>query len=94
MHRITSVSIFEDYSLLVEFDDGVSGVVDLSSLVGKGVFKLFHDKSFFQQVRIGSSGELVWGDQIDLCPDSLYMKLTGREPEEVFPVLKRESARA
>jgi len=30
----------------------------------------------------GTSGE------IDLCPDSLYMQLTGMRPEQVFPKLK------
>jgi len=64
-----------------------SGVVDLSDLVGKGVFALWSDHHAFEQVRIGSFGELAWGDQIDLCPDSLYLKVTGKNPEEVFPAL-------
>jgi hypothetical protein len=25
--------------------------------------------------------------EIDLCPDSLYLKVTGRKPEEIFPSL-------
>jgi len=45
------------------FDDGVSGVVDLSELVGRGVFALWDDRQVFEQVRIGSFGELVWDDQ-------------------------------
>jgi hypothetical protein len=65
-------------------------VVDLSDLVGKGVFTLWRDPHIFEQVQIGSFGELVWLDKIDLCPDSLYLKVTGKKPEDVFPTLRCE----
>jgi hypothetical protein len=45
-------------------------------------------------VKIGSSGELVWNDQIDLCPDALYLKVTGKKPEDIFPALRQEHANA
>ena len=94
MVKITKVKVLNDYRLELTFDDGVCGVVDLSELVGKGVFALWHDRHVFEQVRIGSLGELVWGDQIDLCPDSLYLRATGKKPEDVFPALRRETAYA
>ena len=77
-----------EYRLQLTFDDGVGGVVDLSALVGKGVFSLWRDPVAFQRVRIGSSGELVWDDQVDLCADALYLKATGEKPEDIFPALK------
>ena len=82
------------YRLEVEFEDGVSGIVDLSDDVGKGVFALWRDPLFFEQVAIGSAGELVWGDKIDLCPDALYLKVTGKKPEDIFPALRNLSAHA
>ncbi|OGB96323.1 MAG: hypothetical protein A3G35_20340 [candidate division NC10 bacterium RIFCSPLOWO2_12_FULL_66_18] len=94
MRKISKVKALQGYRLELEFDDGVSGTVDLSDLVGKGVFALLCDRRAFEQVRVGSSGELVWGDQIDLCPDALYLKVTGRTPEDVFPALRHEPARA
>ena len=94
MRKICKVKVLQGYRLELAFDNGVSGVVDLSDLVGKGVFALWRDRHAFEQVRIGSFGELAWGDQIDLCPDSLYLKATGKKPEEVFPALRREPARA
>ena len=90
MVKITKVSVLKNYRLEVAFDDGVCGVVDLSDLVGKGVFTLWHDPHIFEQVQIGSFGELVWLDKIDLCPDSLYLKVTGKKPEDVFPILRCE----
>ncbi len=91
MVKITNVNLLENYKLEVAFDDGVCGEVDLSDYVGKGVFALWLDPHFFEQVRIGSVGELVWGDKIDLCPDSIYLKVIGKNPEEVFPALHPES---
>ena len=94
MRKIATVKVLQGYRLELVFDDGVSGTVDLSDLVGKGVFDLWSDRRAFEQVRIGSSGELAWGDQIDLCPDALYLKVTGKEPEDAFPALRKQPAHA
>jgi hypothetical protein len=94
MKRISKVKVLPEYRLELQFDDGVCGIVDLSEAVGKGVFALWRDPLFFEQVRIGSSGELAWGDQIDLCPDALYLKVTGKKPEDIFPALRSQSAHA
>jgi hypothetical protein len=90
--HIVKVEVLKDYKLRLEFADGVAGMVDVSALVGKGVFSLWNDEDEFGKVQIGSSGELVWGDQIDLCPDALHMKITGEQPEETFPNLMPEAA--
>jgi hypothetical protein len=94
MVKITKLKVLNAYRLELTFDDGVCGIVDLSELVGKGVFALWLDRHIFEQVRIGLLGELIWGDQIDLCPDSLYLRATGKKPEDVFPALHRETAYA
>jgi hypothetical protein len=91
---ITKVKVLQDYRLELTFDDGVSGTVDLSEMVGKGVFDYWRDRHAFEQVRIGSSGELVWNERVDLCPDSLYLKVTGKKPEDIFPALRREHTHA
>ena len=94
MRKITMVKVLQGYRLRLTFDDGVSGKVDLSDLVGKGVFALWRDYHVFEQVQIGTSGELVWGNQVDLCPDSLYLKATSKKPEDVFPALRHEHVHA
>ena len=94
MRRVCKVEVLPAYHLGLEFDDGVTGVVDLSENVGKGVFAAWCDRLFFEQVAIGSAGELVWGEKIDLCPDALYLKLTGKQPEDLFPALRNLSTHA
>ena len=76
------------YKLRLEFADGVAGVADVSAMAGKGVFALWTDVSEFRKVQIGTSGELVWGERLDLCADALYMQITGQQPEETFPSLQ------
>ena len=94
MRKVIEVKQLGDYRLDLTFDNGSQGIVDLSDLVGKGVFQAWHDQHAFASVRIGPSGELAWGDHIDLCPDSLYLRITGKKPEDLFPNLKTEPANA
>ena len=94
MKRVSKVKVLPGYRLALEFDDGISGTVDLSENVGKGVFAVWCDPLVFEQVRIGSSGELVWGEQVDLCPDALYLKVTDQKPEDLFPALRDQPTHA
>jgi len=88
MPRLVEVKTLPHYRLWLRYDDGVEGVVDLSPLVGKGVFALWEDEARFAEVHLGDGGELVWSDEVDLCADALYLKLTGKRPEDIFPALK------
>ena len=88
MAKPVEVRPLENYRLWLKYSDGVEGIVDLSHLAGKGVFQLWNDYGEFQKVHIGPSGEVAWSDQVDLCPDALYLRLTGKKPEDIFPKLR------
>lgn len=94
MHRVTRVQALDHFVIELCFADGTQGKVDLSDLAGKGVFSLWNDYAKFREVGIGESGELTWPGQVDLCPDALYLRATGKKPEDIFPGLKRELASA
>lgn len=94
MNRLIAANPLDDYKIHLEFEDGTKGIVDLSEYAGKGVFSIWNDYRLFKEVRIGSSGELIWEDAADLCPDVLYMKLKKIRPEDVFPKLRREPVHA
>jgi hypothetical protein len=55
---------------------------------GRGVFAAWNDASFFARVHLDASGAISWDDEIDLCPDALYLMLTHKSPEDLFPNLK------
>lgn len=85
MFRIVAAEPRGRYRVWLKYKDGVEGEVDLSHLAGRGVFKKWDDGDGFEQVTVGQRGDLRWGEDLDLCPDSLYMKLTGKTVEELFP---------
>lgn len=94
MFRPVAVRVLPDFKLWLRYSDGAEGEVDLSDLAGRGVFKLWNDYKAFERAHIGDHGEITWNDEIDLCPDALYMRLTGRRPEDVFPSLREVGTNA
>ena len=54
-------------------------------MVGRGVFEAWNDRTFFETVRVAEGGAIVWGADLDICPDALYMELTGKSVAEVMP---------
>lgn len=73
MHKIIEVKALPEYIVRIRFDDGIEGEVQLSDLVGKGVFAVWSDPKEFAKVSIDSETHtLTWPGGIDLCPDALY----------------------
>jgi hypothetical protein len=58
--------------------------VDLSHLAGRGVFAAWEREGVFDQVKLGHHGQLEWPGNLDLCPDALYLTLTGKRPADIF----------
>jgi hypothetical protein len=66
-----------NYRVWILFDDGLEGEVDLSDLVGKGVFEAWKSIDFFNQVKVDPRTDtLAWGDNIDLDPYVLREKIS------------------
>ena len=84
---VESVEAREGYRVWVRYEDGACGEVDLSHLAGKGVFKSWRDRSFFESVNV-SHGVVSWRGDIELDPCQLYMEVTGKAAEEVLPGLR------
>ena len=89
MFKVVEVTPLPNYRLRLRYEDGVVGDVGLGHLVGQGVFALWNDLHAFESVSIGESGEPRWSDEVDLCPDTLYMEITRKTPEELFPNLAK-----
>lgn len=83
-----------NYRLWLKYSDGIEGEVDLSSNVGKGVFSLWNDVKNFEKVKIGKSGEISWSDEVDIDSTAMYLRITGKKPEDIFPLLKKETLHA
>ena len=85
MIRPTEVEARAGFRIWLQYSDGASGEVDLSHLKGRGVFQAWNDYASFKAVHLAPTGGIAWGDDIELCPDALYMRLTGKSVSEVMP---------
>jgi hypothetical protein len=85
--RITTARPLPSFQLELHFENGETGVVDLSSFAGRGVCATWNTPGVFEQVAITDEGAVEWPGGIDFCPDALYLRMTDRRPEEIFPVL-------
>ncbi len=71
MRKIVNVEVLENYQLLLTFDNNVKKIKDMKPYLDKGIFKKLKDKDVFSKVKI-SFGTISWGNDIDMCADSLY----------------------
>ena len=78
---VTGAQPLDNYRLRLRFEDGIEGVVDLSSTLSfRGVFEPLRDPSFFKQVGVDPElGTVIWPNGADLDPDVLYANVTGQE---------------
>ena len=87
MFQPVQVKALPGCKLWIKYAGSTEGQIDLSDLCGKGVSALWEDEQAFEQVYIGT-------DEIHICPDSAYMTITGRRPEDLLPNLVTEAVQA
>ena len=78
--RVVRVTPLPNYRLTVEFDDGVSGTVDLSDDLRGEVFEPLRDEALFSQASADEYGAVTWPNGADIAPDALYVEITGGAP--------------
>ncbi|MHB9035053.1 MAG: DUF2442 domain-containing protein [Armatimonadota bacterium] len=80
MIRVTSVEPVDNCKIRVSFSDGLQGIVDLSEIIGRGVFESLKDPSEFAKVYVDEITHTVaWPGGIDLCPDSLHHEIAQKQ---------------
>ena len=76
--RVTAVSPMDDYRLLLSFNNGEKRMFDVKPLLALKVFNALKNKVFFESVK-ASRGSILWPNDIDYCPDTLYAESTPLE---------------
>ena len=80
MIKPTRVEPRGERRIWLRYSDGSKGEVDLSGLAGKGVFQVWDEPGIFGRVHLTPHGAIAWNPDIELCPDALYLELTGKPP--------------
>ena len=76
--RISEISATDNYQLNLTFTNGEQGVYDCSLLLDFGVFKELKNKLYFKQAK-AINGTVVWPNEQDICPDTLYLDSVKRK---------------
>ena len=70
--RVTSVTPLGDHKLLLTWTNGEKRIFEAHKLLCQSVFKPLKDESFFNNIKI-INGTIAWENDIDYCPDTLYI---------------------
>jgi hypothetical protein len=92
--RIIEAKPLPGFQLALQFDNGEGGVVDLTEFVGVGVFSAWEQPGVFEHVSITAEGAVEWPGELDMCPDALYLRMTGKRPEDGFRFLRTRLSHA
>ncbi len=74
-HRVVAVVPKDNYALLLTFSNGERRIFDARPLLEIPVFKALNRKPFFESVKV-EYGTIAWAQDIDYCPDTLYIEST------------------
>jgi len=80
--KAIEVNAISDYQIKVAFEDDVCGVVDLSYLMNKGIFRELRDPILFAKVY--TTGEAIaWSDDLEIDALNVYAKIVKKDPSEL-----------
>ena len=70
---VTALECKEDYILLVVFDNGERGLLDMKPYLNFGVFKKIQEPDAFKTAHV-SFDTIAWKSGADLAPEFVYKK--------------------
>jgi hypothetical protein len=71
--HVVSAEVCGDYSLRLVFDDGLAKQVNLRRYLRGPVFRPLLGPAYFARVTVdGELGTIVWPNQADFAPETLY----------------------
>jgi len=74
---ITKAEYISDFSIMLNFNNGEQGSVNLKATIfndKRKIFEALRDVDFFKEFKL-DSWTLVWKNQLDLAPEYLYSLL-------------------
>ncbi len=70
---VVQVWAFPDYKLRIKFENGELKVFDMKPYLDYQIFADLKSENLFMRASI-AHGTVVWSDEIDISPDTLYFK--------------------
>lgn len=89
----TFVKALEKYKLEIRFNDGTTGILDLSHKAGKGVFKNWDvEDNFFKVFISKESGSITWQNDVDIDTINAYCAIKNISVEDFVESVKLQHA--
>lgn len=73
MKRVASAKANDDFTLDLDFGDGVVRRFDTKPYLDKGIFKQLKDVEYFRKVSV-AYGTVQWQNEQDFAPETLYLE--------------------
>ena len=80
---VIRVKTLPDYCLQAEFADGQIRYFDMKPYLTYPAFSALKKDELFSKAKV-QYGTVVWNDEIDLSPDTLYLQNLGK-PQSIKP---------
>ena len=88
--RLCGAEYLRDYKILVTFEDGKTGVIELEHELRGEVFEPLRDIGLFRRFRFDPELDtIVWPTGADLAPEYLYENAVAGEPRPVEPAVEQ-----
>ncbi len=75
---VKTVIASKDYELIIEFDNGECGILNMKPYLDMGVFKRLKEPGAFKSVRV-SFDTVEWSSGVDLDPEFVYEKCHSKQ---------------
>ena len=69
----------------VVFDEGVSGIIDLSDFIQKGIFQQLKDPTTFRNVYTDGTS-MAWSNQLEIDVDAICALFKNVTPSQLFHI--------
>jgi hypothetical protein len=84
--QVTEVKALDGYKLWLRFQDGASGVIDLSAELWGPMFEPLKDRALFACATVHPELHTVtWPNGADFAPEFLYRQTTLNDPSKDQP---------
>jgi hypothetical protein len=80
LNRTVRVAALPGYRLHVEFDHGLTRIIELAGELTGPVFEPLQDEELFRHVTIDDLGTVCWPNGADLAPDALHADIARAKP--------------
>jgi hypothetical protein len=73
MHWVKNASYKDEYKITIQFEDGITKLIDLKDYLDKGIFIPLQELNNFKKFKVNKDTDTIeWENGADLSPDFLY----------------------